>query len=208
MVDRQSRFRFAVYLIPPYVVARAVAEIHDMLQKQFGFVAASRFQVHATIKGFYKRAGGSLDPLLERLDAVFAAQRPFEIQFGGYRIDEVGIGLDISQLGDQLNLEMLALRESVLQAVRPDIAPDSDFAEHLTTPFRAHITLAFRDIPVALYDDILAYLKDAPLPAEPFMADTYHFLEFRSQDWTGEWHQSLSWRLIRAWQVRHVMAAT
>ena len=200
MNDRQGFPRFAVYLVPPYPVACTVAEIHEMLRKQFGFVAADRFPVHATIKGFYKRRAGPIDPLIERLDSVFAAQRPFVVQFHGYRIDEVGIGLDISRRGGQLNPDLIAVRQSVLQAVRPDIAPDSDFAEHLQQ-FRAHITLAFRDIPRALYDDVLAYLEGALLPTDRFTADTYHLLEFHSTDWAGDWHQSLSWRVVKSWRV-------
>ena len=194
--------RFAVYLIPPYKVARDVAEIHRLLRKQFGFIAADRFQVHATIKGFFKATAGPLEPLLERLNGVFAAQRPFPVFFSGFRIDPGGIGCDISRLGDELNPEMMALRERVVDAVRPFIALDCDFIEEdLGYPFRAHITLAFRDILPAMHGDVLAYLQGATLPAEPFSADTFHFLEFFSRDWAGDWERTLSWQLLRSWRL-------
>jgi len=197
-----SGSRFAVYLIPPYHVARRVAEVHRLLLKQFGFIAAGRFQVHATIKGFFKKVQGPLEPLVLRLDRAFAAQRPFTIHFCGLRIDEVGIGLDISKLEGGLNPSMMALRQRVVEAVRPFIAPDCDFSDKdLSTPFRAHITLAFRDIPRPLYQDVLAYLAEAPLPSEPFTADTFHFLEFLSRDWPADWHRTLTWRLLKAWRV-------
>ena len=32
--------RFAFYLVPPYPTARDIAEIHSLLEKQFGFKAA------------------------------------------------------------------------------------------------------------------------------------------------------------------------
>ena len=194
--------RFALYLIPPYRIARDVAEIHRLLRKQFGFIAAEQFQVHATLKGFFKKIAGPLDPLVERLDAVFAAWRPFPVHFGGFRIDKVGIGLDIFRIGDGLNAEMMDLRERVVDAVLPFIAPDCDFVEKdLGEPFEAHITLAFRDIPLSMHDDVLAYLREAPLPTEPFAADTFHFVEFLSQDWAGDWAQTLSWRLLKVWRV-------
>lgn len=194
--------RFAVYLIPPYEVARAVTEVHRMLRKQFGFIAADQFQVHATIKGFFKKTPGPLEPLVERLDGVFAARRPFTVEFSGFRRDSVGIGLNVSRLGGELNPEMMALREQVVDAVRPFIAPDCDFVrEDLGYPFRAHITLAFRDIPPSMQDDVLAYLRGAPLPGEPFTADTFHFLEFFSQNWQGDWEQTLTWRLLKSWRI-------
>ena len=92
--------RFAVYLIPPFQVARAVMDVRLMLRKQFGFAAANKFQVHSTIKGFFKRNDGPLDPLLGRLNTVIGGQSTFPVHFSGYHIDNVGIGLDISQIGE------------------------------------------------------------------------------------------------------------
>jgi len=129
VVTEHVKSRFAVYLIPPYNIARSVTGIHQMLRKQFGFIAADRFQVHATIKGFFKKTPGPLGPLVECLDAVFAAQRPFTVEFSGFRRDSGGIGLNVSRIGEELNPEMMALRERVVDAVRPFIAPDCDFVE-------------------------------------------------------------------------------
>ena len=202
-VTERDDSRFAVYLIPPYKVARAVAEVHQMLRKQFGFIAADQFQVHVTIKGFFKKNRGSLGPLIERLDAAFAIQRPFAVHFSGLRIDPGGVGLDVSRIEEKFNPEMMALRERVVDGVRIFIAPDCDFVEEdLGQPFKAHITLAFRDIPQSMCDHVLGYLQAAVLPTEPFIADTFHFLEFFSQDWAGDWEQTLSWRLLKSWRVQ------
>ena len=100
------------------------------------------------------------------------------------------------------NQELLSLRRRIVDAVRPDIAPDCDFvASDLGQPFKAHITLAFRDIQPAMQANVLAYLHDTPLPDKPFLADTFHFLEFFSQDWPGSWEKSLSWRLHKTWRL-------
>jgi 2'-5' RNA ligase len=140
--DRPST-RLAFYLIPPYHIAQTVAGIHRMLYKQFGLVAADRFPIHATIKGFFKPTDGPLAPLVERLDAALATQQPFP----------------------------------------------------------AHITLAFRDFRTAIQAHVLDYLQDVPLPNEPFLAQNFHLLEFSSNDWLGSWEQTLTWRLLKSWQV-------
>ncbi len=203
MPDRdQPDSRFAAYLIPPYRVANMVAEIHKVIHKQFGFMAADQFQVHATIKGFFKKTDGPLEPLIERLDAALEDQRPFPVHFNGYHIADIGFGLDVSRLGEEVNPGMLELRERVVSAVKPFIAPDCDFVEKdLGEPFMAHITLAVRDIPFDMQADVIRYLDEAPKPIEPFMADTLHLLEFYSQDWAGAWEKTLSWRLIKTWHT-------
>jgi 2'-5' RNA ligase len=200
--EGQPSTRFALYLIPPYRIAQTVTSIHQMLYKQFGLVAADRFPVHATIKGFFKRADGPLAPLVDGLDAVLTMQQPFPVHFCGLRRDPLGVSLDISCLGEKPNPEMLALRRRVVEAVRPFIAPDCDFSEQeLDQTFAAHITLAFRDFRPAIQPQVLDYLQDAPLPSEPFLAQTFHLLEFSSRDWEGPWEQTLTWHLLKSWQV-------
>jgi 2'-5' RNA ligase len=200
--SNRNQFRYAVYLIPPYGIARRVIEVHTMLRKQFGFTAADKFQVHATIKGFFKCSECSPEGLIRRLDPALEDQERIEIQFNGFHIDEVGVGLDISRIGDGPNQGLEQLRSRVVDAVRPFIDEDCDFVERdLGSPFKAHITLAFRDISPEIRDSVLAYLKPAPLPSEPFLADTFHLLEFYSQDWKGSWDATLTWRLLHSWRL-------
>ena len=198
-----SQYRYAVYLIPPYSVSRQVAEIHHLLEKQFDLKAAGRFQVHATIKGFFKKTPGPLDPLIARLDEVFARQRPLLVSAEGLRRDAIGFGLDLSQLNGEFNQPLFDFRERVVDAVRPFIAPDCDFVKSdLGEPFRAHITLAFRDIPPEAYDQIVAWTMDARPFVGPFIASDFHFLEFHSNHWEGAWWEDLTWRLIKAWRLQ------
>lgn len=202
MITNHPHNRFAVYLIPPYEIARTVAEIHRMLRKQFGLIAASRFPVHATLKGFFKATADPMNPLVERLDAIFAAQHPFPVHFCGIRRDPAGISLDISCLGEGPNPALLTLREQIVGAARPFVAPDCDFSgQEQEHPFGGHITLAFRVNPPALLDQILDYMQDARLPSEPFIVDTFYFLEFSSQDWAGDWAPTLTWRLLKSWRL-------
>ena len=194
--------RYAVYLIPPYPVARPVVEIHHMLRKQFGFVAADRFQAHVTLKGFFKTMSNSADTLAANLDAVFVGRKPFPVHINGYRTDDIGIGLNVSLIDGKPNAALMTVREKIVDVVRPVIAPDCDFAAaDLGNPFEGHLTLAFRDIPVELQSDVLAYLADAPVPSAPFMARTFHYLVFHSENWAGLWWETLTWRLLKSWHL-------
>jgi 2'-5' RNA ligase len=197
-----SNARYALYLIPPYPVARTVAEIHGLLQKQFGLQAAGRFQVHATLKGFFKKTPGPLAPLMQRLDTLFATQPPLTVAAEGLHRDAIGFGLDLTWLQGRRNDALFALRQQIVDVIRPFIAPDCDFVDaDLGTPYRPHITLAFRDIPPDLYDDIVAWVQPGLPGPEPFLATTFHFLEFRSRQWDGAWWEDLTWQVLRAWDV-------
>ena len=93
-------------------------------------------------------------------------------------------------------------RGRVGYAVGPFIAPDCDFSGEVRgQPVWAHITLAFRDIRPTMQGEVLDYRRETPPPTEPFIADTFHFLELFSQDWEGDWEQTLTWRLLKSWRV-------
>ena len=197
-----GQYRYAVYLIPPYGVSHCVENVHRLLTKQFGFTAASKFQVHATLKGFFKCSECTIDTLIANLDPVFEKQEAFPVHFEGFHIDDVGFGLDVSRIGDAPNLPLNELRSKVVDAVQPYIAGDCDFVESdLGSPFKAHITLAFRDVSPEFRNSVLAYIEPSLLPGEPFLADTFHLLEFHSEDWGESWDKTLTWRLLKSWRL-------
>ncbi len=194
--------RFAVYLIPPYQLSKEVAEVHHLLRKQFGFAAADRFQVHCTMKGFFKKNERDVKKLQEELDGFFIGQRILELSVEELRIDPIGFGLSLETLNGKPNTPFLNLREEIVNIVKPYIAEDCDFKAHdLGHPFHPHITFSFRDIPNELFDDVFKWMEDGPDFNGPFQADTYHFLEFFSDDWSGSWWNSISWRLLKSWRL-------
>lgn len=203
MSENAPHPRFALYLIPPYQVVSNVSDIHRILRKQFGIIAAEKFQAHCTIKGFFKKNSGPLTPLIQKLDTFFIGQKPFTVESSGIRLGTKSIVLDISKRGDGVNTELISFREGAVNTIRPFIAADCDFvAADLGPPFHAHITLAFNDIPKNQMDSIRAFLKDAPLPSGTFTADTYHFLEFTSPDWSGPWWETLTLKIHKSWILR------
>jgi 2'-5' RNA ligase len=194
--------RFAVYLVPPYPIARDIAEIHRMLRKQFGFSAAGRFQVHCTIKGFFKKNERPLETLIEELDIFFGRQIPFEVEISGLRNSEFNIVLELDNLRGSFNQKLLLFRENVVEITRPYIASDCDFIEHdLGKPYRGHITLAFRDNPKDLRGQVISWIQEASMPMGAFTANTFQLLEFFSDQWDGPWWETLSWKLHRSWRL-------
>ena len=194
--------RFAVYLIPPYHLAKGVSEAHALLRKQFGFTAADRFPVHCTIKGFFKKNDKPASQLQEELDAFFQDQSALPVSVEDYRVDPIGFGLSLMTLNGEPNIPLLNFRENLVDLSRPYIADDCDFKESdLGRPFHPHITFSFRDIPNELYDNVFKWMDDGPDFTGPFMANTFHFLEFFSEDWPGSWWESISWRLLHTWRL-------
>jgi 2'-5' RNA ligase len=194
--------RYAVYLIPPYHIARGVTQAHAMLRKQFGFTAADRFPVHCTIKGFFKKNDQPVSQLQDDLDRFFQTQRPMTVSVEDYRVDPIGFGLSLMNLNGKQNTPFLEFRENVVDITRPYIADDCDFYAHdLDREYHPHITFSFRDIPDILYDNVFKWMDDGPDFTGPFLANTFHLLEFFSDDWPGNWWESISWRMIHTWRL-------
>ena len=194
--------RYAVYLIPPYQIAKGVSEIHYLLRKQFGFAAADRFPVHCTIKGFFKKNDKPASQLETGLDRFFQSQAPIPVSVEDYRIDPIGFGLSLLTKNGKPNTPFLEFREKIVGLTLPYIADDCDFRSHdLGREFHPHITFSFRDIPNELYDSIFAWMEDGPDLTGPFLANTFHFLEFFSDDWPGNWWETLTWKLIKSWRL-------
>ena len=195
--------RFAVYLIPPYQLSKGVAEVHYLLRKQFGFSAADRFPVHCTMKGFFKKNDKPASQLTEDLNQFFENKTALPVSGDENRINPIGFGLSLMNRDGIPNTPFLDFRENLVDITRPYIADDCDFIDHdLGRPFHPHITFSFRDIPNELYDDILAWMEAGPDLKGPFLAETFHFMEIFSEDWEGNWWETLTWRLIKSWRLK------
>jgi 2'-5' RNA ligase len=198
-----AKSRYAVYLIPPYHLTRIVSEAHHLLRKQFGFEAADRFPVHCTVKGFFKKTDRPVSNLLFDLDNFFKTQTALKVAVENYRADPIGFGLSLMTLNDQPNQPLLDFREKLVRVTAPYIADDCDFREHdLDRPYHPHITFSFRDIPTIMYDNVFKWMEDGPDFTGTFQADTFHLLEFFSENWEGDWWESLTWRLLSTWRLK------
>ncbi len=200
--------RYAVYLRPSYEMSRAQAEVHDVLERQYGVRAAGNFMPHATIKGFF-RSAASEGSIAARLDAALEGREAFEVFNGGIvPFGRDGVAIDINSTSEGTpNVPLQDLHRAVMDAVMPLVDPACEFTREETEcaayeRFRAHLTLAMADVPEHLLDEVLAFVREAdPIGPPKFLADTVQFFAFRSDDWAGRWWETLRWQLLRSWTL-------
>ena len=70
--------RYGFYMRPCAEMCRAQAEIHDLLDRQYGLRVAGRFMPHATIKGFF-RSDSPVAELVAALDPALSDKEPVRI---------------------------------------------------------------------------------------------------------------------------------
>ena len=203
-----SDLRYAVYLRPSYEMSRAQADVHDVLERQYGLRAAGNFMPHATIKGFF-RTEASEGRIAACVDAVLDNREAFDVFNGGIvPFGRDGMAIDINGTSEGTpNVPLQDLHQAVMEAVMPLVDPACEFTpreerELAYERFRAHLTLAMADIPEHLFDEVLAFVREAdPIGPPRFLADTVQFLAFRSDDWAGRWWETLRWQLLRSWPL-------
>jgi hypothetical protein len=203
-----SDLRYAVYLRPSYEMSRTQAEVHDVLERQYGLRAAGNFMPHATIKGFF-RSEASEGSIAARLDAVLDGREAFDVFNGGIvPFGRDGMAIDVNSTSEGTpNVPLRDLHQTVMDAVMPLVDPACEFTpreerELAYERFRAHLTLAMADVPEHLFDEVLEFVREAdPIGPPSFLADTVQFLAFRSDDWAGRWWETLRWQLLRSWTL-------
>lgn len=201
-----NRVRYAFYLRPSAAICRAQAEIHDLLERQYGLIAAGKFMPHATLKGTFEANAGEVE-IKQALDGVVAGRKQFPVYNAGIiEQNRRGIMLSIHHLPDgRVNEPLYDLHAAAIDATQPLAAPVSDEVakrEPVYERFHAHLTLAMADIPPFAFDDIYAFVRDlAPVGPQLFMAEYLHFYAFESDDWVGRWWETLTWRLLHSWQL-------
>ncbi len=199
-----AEIRYGFYLRPSLAMCRAQAEIHDLLERQYGLTAAGKFMPHATIKGFF---ASTADPseVVAAIDSVIAEHRPFPIQNRGlYAFGTSAIVLNIHQLpGGEPNRPLLEFQQSTVAKILPFVQEDCSFTKReASQPFLAHLTLAMADIPSQAFDEIHQFLRDAePIGPGQFLAEVFNLWSFTSEDWNGKWWESLQWELIHSWRL-------
>ena len=199
-----SDVRYGFYLRPSLEMCRAQAEIHDLLERQYGLVAAGKFMPHATIKGFFA-SRADVTEIVAAIDSAMGEHHPFPVQNRGlYAFGTSAIVLNIHQLpGAEENQPLLEFHQSSVAKILPFVHPNCSFTLGETSqPFLAHLTLAMADIPPQAFDEIHEFLKTSePIGPNHFLAEVFTLWSFRSEDWNGKWWETLKWKLIHSWKL-------
>jgi 2'-5' RNA ligase len=197
--------RYGFYLRPSAAMCRAQAEIHDLLERQYGLRAAGKFMPHATIKGFFK-SDAPVAEMIERLDGVLCGRPAFPVYNAGVLAwERGGIVLSVQEMPDgRTNDAMQALHEAAFEAILPLVADDCTFTgkEWARERFHAHLTLAMADIPEPFFAEIVDFVNElGPIGPSVFPAEAFHLFRFESDDWQGNWWETLTWTLLHGWRL-------
>ena len=178
-----------------------------MLERQYGLRAAGNFMPHATIKGFF-RSEAREGSIAARLDTVLEGREAFEVfNRGIVTFGRDGIAIDINSTSEGTpNVILRDLHLGVMEAVMPLVDPACEFTrkerELAYERYRAHLTLAMADVPEHLFDEVLSFVREAdPIGPSSFLAETVQLVGFHSEDWEGQWWETLRWRLLRSWSL-------
>jgi hypothetical protein len=204
-LEGNPRVRFGFYLRPSYEMSRAQAEMHDLLERQFGLRVGGQFMPHATIMSFF-RSDASVVDIAATIAGAVTGHRAFMVTNSGPKPHgRGGVSLDVHHEADGTpNEAMQAIHEAVYGAIVPLVHPECEFAFNgwAGDRFRAHLTLAMADIPDALFEEVLAFIQSAgPVGPQQFLAEYFHLYAFQSDDWGGTWWESMTWQDLQAWRL-------
>ncbi len=204
-IQANPAIRYGWYLRPSYAMSRAQADMHDLLQRQFGLIGGGVFMPHATLKGFF-RSDAPVAEIADAFGKAVAGHEPFAV----YNRGPVGWGrgsivMDIHHTAEGHRNEALqALHEAGWNEITPLVHPACAFTaiEWAVERFTAHLTLAMADLREELFDEVIAFVQDAgPVGPETFTAEYVHLYAFQSDDWTGRWWETLEWSLLQSWRL-------
>ena len=190
--------RLGVYLLPAGPLAAAVAAVHRRLAREHGLRAAGRFMPHVTLKGFFRTEAEPAELEARLRSALDGRPAVMLHNAGAVPLGREAIALDVDRdpAGGR-NEALHALHATVLEAVRPCVAPDCEFTA-VEPAFRAHLTLAMADLPSDHCDELLALTSRAPLGPASSLATEVGLFAFESADWAGSWWETLTWRPLAA----------
>ncbi len=200
-----AEVRYGYYLRPSPQMCDAQVRVHMLLERQFGLRVAGRFMPHATIKGFFA-SEADVDHIRECANAIVDGLTTFPVYSQGVvGFGNLGIALSIMRMPDlSRNDKLQNLHDRSLDVLMPLVSSSCNFTpnEWLGERFEAHLTLAMADIPATLFEEVLQFVQSLePVGPEMFLAEWLHLYAFESDDWHGDWWDTLRWKLVDSWKL-------
>ncbi len=200
--------QYGIYLIPPPHLLSSIGQAHQLLATEFNARLAGRFMVHCTVKGFFKlKDGASPADFIPALDEMFITTPAFPTEIIElWKLNRGSNGASIL-LGMERTEIFHKLHNDVWELVQPYIAPDCLFSpsEPAGPNFMPHITLGQSDVPTepGLFEQAAAlcqHILDSSLKGQ-FLARSMQLIEFYSEDWAGNWGNTLNYKQLKGWQL-------
>lgn len=184
-------------------MARLQAELHTLLERQFGLIAAGAFPPHMTILGHVPTRDDD-DEVIQAARRALDGVRPVRFFNQGLAEYHGGIIHDIGMLQDgSPNPELLELFRRArhhLDSLR--VPPRNEFKGGVKeeTGFHGHISIAAHDLSLRpeQWDEVYEFLAqlDVDMRGE-YISDTASLYAFETQSgWDGRWWETMSWRLL------------
>lgn len=204
-IEANPDIRFGWYLRPSRQMSDAQIEIHRLLEYQYGMIGGGVFMPHATIKGFF-RSDAPVSEIVAAFDRAIEGHTTYEVYNAGAQPSgKKGITLDIHHNPDgTVNMAQQKLHESGWEQIAPLVHPECNFTpvEGALDGFWAHLTLSMADMQEAFFDEIWDFIhENGPIGPESFTAEYLHLFAFHSNDWYGQWWNSLTWKLLHGWRL-------
>jgi 2'-5' RNA ligase superfamily len=206
-LDARQTDRYGVFVRPDPATCRAQADLHTLLERQYGLIAARVFPPHATLLGNIALAAAEGE-FLERVATAVRGFAPIAVHNRGVTRLGQGIAYDIHYRADggrnQPLTDLAVAVEQKLDPVRSRTDHDYLTGHTTTETFHAHLTLAGQDLALRadLQDEVWDFTNAlAPDTPADFTVDTVSVFRFRSDHWASEWWKDMTWQHLRSFHL-------
>lgn len=201
-----TEYTWGVYLRPDPLTCKAISDLTELCEKQFGIVSAAAFAPHATLAGAVP-SNASAEEFIEILDPLLTSTPAFPVHNAGVTRRPTSVYYDIDKLENgEINQPLHDLATAVNETIAPLTAyqPGEWTQPFVPEKFWAHFSLASHDLRDRedLRDEVEEFLRAIPMDySRTFTAEYITLFRFHSADWNSEWWHDLTWDHVRSWKL-------
>ena len=161
--------KYFLAFMPPTVLAEEFAELKEQLQLRFNVKYALKSPSHLTLKMPFSYNEAKEGLLQEQLLQYLKDKKPFLVQVAG-----------VSNFGQRVIYHRVVPCEPLTNmqlGLRAFCKKSLHLVEELSDRnFQPHLTLAYKDLKVSQFDEVLAFAREQAITAE-FLADRLFLLK-------------------------------
>ena len=206
MPDNTLPAIYGVFLRPDPKTCLAVTTITTAVRQQFGMVSANVFPPHVTLAGLTPTMA-TTGSVIEAIEPAIKASEQFRVVNAGITRRNIAITYDVNNgQNGKTSGPMLGLAIMINSALKPLAV---HYEQLKVDPFsggtfHAHISLASHELRKRedLREEVETFIHglECPVPAS-FNAEIVSLYEFTSEDWPGNWWETLKWTHHKSWKL-------